>query len=397
MKENALLFLLCLILPLEVYSSQTLLEMKENAIILPPKDSLSIDEKWSFKLKGFVQADLMFNTQKIGSKDGFLASTIVMPQVNNSNSYFSIRQSQLGVSARNLNKMFSAHLEIDLFGNNGTTTPRLRKAYITYGKWLIGQDWSNFSDLEIWPNIFDFAGANAIMGIRQMQLRYTTNITKESQLSLSLENPNASSITFPENSLKWKKKSSIPHFTTAYKYGKFRNYIRIAGILSPIDYERKIDAEDFYTSKTILGGGINLTGAVYLTQLNSLKLQTTYGTGMSTNNIALNNEGYDAVPCISEKGSLQALPFFSTSIAYEHWWNPKWSSVFFYSYVKIGKDRLVPNGMIKKFQNMSLNIVYQPFKNIRTGVETHYGTLHKYGVTKSAEAFRFQLSTTIHF
>ena len=158
--------------------AQTTPGVKDSAVAETKKE-LSRDNQWIFGVKGFVQVDYMFDTQEIGSKDGFLASTIVTPQHNSNSSYFSVRQSQLGMEVKKRDDKFSAYIEIDMFGSNGTTAPRLRKAYITYDKWLLGQDWSTFSDLGIWPNIFDFSGPNAPMSVRQLQLRYTTNLAKK--------------------------------------------------------------------------------------------------------------------------------------------------------------------------------------------------------------------------
>lgn len=398
MKKITLIFVICATMSWRISDAQVIPGVRKDTIANLCKDSLPARNKLVFKVKGFVQADYMLNTQEIGSDDGFLASTIVMPQKNSNSSYFSIRQSQLGLEARRSDNKLSAYVEIDLFGRDDTTAPRLRKAYITYDKWLFGQDWSNFSDLEIWPNIFDFLGANAPMAVRQIQLRYTTELTKKGRLSLSLEDPDAASITLPDNSQKWKKKALIPNFIVAYRYGRDLSYIRIAGILSPISYEMRNDVgTDRYTSKTILGGGVNLTGALYLSKLNSFKLQTAYGKGISTNNGALNKEGYDAILDVSDGNRLRMLPFFSASVAYEHWWNPKWSSVLFYSYVGIGGKSFIPKEMIKNFQNMGVNVTCQPFRKFRIGIEGHYGTLQKYGVEKVAQAFRYQLSTALSF
>ena len=200
----------------------------------------------------------------------------------------------------------------------------------------------------------------------------------------------------PSDSLQWKKKALIPNFVAAYRYGGDRSYIRLAGILSPISYEMRDNVTAPYTTKTIWGGGVNLTGAVYLTQLSSLKLQASYGSGISTNNVALNGEGYDAIPNLYRGNQLRALPFFSTSGAYEHWWNSRWSSVIFYGYARVGGGS-IPDGMIKKLQNAGINIVYQPFSKFRIGIEGHYGMLQKYGIQKYANAFRCQLSTALSF
>lgn len=164
------------------FTTMTLILFQTKAhaqITLADTEPDSSGRKWSAYLKGFVHADAMLDFQKFGAKDGIVAPSIIIPQQNSMSSYFSVRQSQIGLGLKQTDKNgdspVNAYIEIDFYGPNGTTTPRLRHGYLQWKKWLIGQTWSNFTDIRIFPNIFDFNGANGAMFLRSIQLRYTEN------------------------------------------------------------------------------------------------------------------------------------------------------------------------------------------------------------------------------
>nr|WP_199162061.1 DcaP family trimeric outer membrane transporter [Elizabethkingia sp. ASV34] len=353
------------------------------------------NKEWEVKLGGFIQADYMYDTQQMQSKDGFSSPSISLAQNNLKSSYFSVRQSRLRVDIKNIRSTISGIVEIDFFGNNNKTIPRLRQAYVRWGDFMFGQSWSNFSDTDSWGEIFDSTGPNSTMFIRQIQLRYTTKITSKSILSISLEDPNAPSITLPKDSVSWQKKVLLPSLVASYRYGKAKNYIRLAGILSPISYEKSLPDQS-NTSKTILGIGLNLSGAYYFNNLCNLKFQTSYGWGYSTNNITLSKMGYDALPNSSKENILTPLSIFNTMILYEHWWSDYWSSVFYLSYSKIMKQSFIPLSNINNFQNTGVNIIYHPFSTFRIGLECTYGRIENFKNT-SAQAIRYQLSTSFKF
>lgn len=350
----------------------------------------SSGRKWSAYLKGFVHADAMLDFQEVGAKDGIVAPSIIIPQHNSMSSYFSVRQSQVGLGFKqtyqNGDTPVSAYVEIDFYGANGTTAPRLRHGYLQWKKWLIGQTWSNFSDSEIFPNIFDFNGANGAMLNRSIQVRYTEKLSDKETLSFSLEDPGKISMTIPSNHPEWKKKSLIPIVTGMYRYGNARDYAKIGATLSPVNYENR---ESSYT-KIGFGGIVSLRK--YVTNLDDFRLQASYGKGFARNNIVLSGEGYDAV-FDPQRNTAETLSLFNILGIYEHWWSPKWSSVMYYSYSQIGFNPAVINSMMKRFQNAAINFIYQPYKNLRMGVEGNYAMTENFGDMKS-DAFRLQFSAS---
>ncbi len=104
------------------------------------------------------------------------------------------KQSRLRIqSETNLSNgdSLKTHLEGDFYGSGGNETfsnstgLRLRHAYATFGRWTIGQTWTNFMDMVAYPSTVDFYGPVGKSFARQGQIRYTL----PNGLAFSLENP----------------------------------------------------------------------------------------------------------------------------------------------------------------------------------------------------------------
>lgn len=374
------------------------IQAQTDIINLQP-ESLNNDA-WSVYLKGFIQTDVMLDFQDMGYKDGLSAPSIAFPQHNEISSNFSVKQSQIGLGIKQFTSNgavsdLSAYVEIDFFGNNGTTAPRFRMGYVQWKNVLIGQTWSNISDIDIFPNIFDFAGPNGTLFTRTIQVRYTAHLSQKEKLSVSLEDPSGTSILLPTNSTDWKKKAVIPILTAVYRYGNKRDYLKLGGILSPISYEIHHNTSDTQPTHTILGFGGMISGKLYSSSLNNFRFQASYGKGYANSNLVLNGEKYDAVPNI-QNNTMEMLSLVNFVGIYEHWWTPKWSSVVYYSYSRLGRKAIIPDHLIQNFQNASANIIFQPYRKLRLGVEANYGKSENFG-KESAHAFRIQFSTSLSF
>lgn len=373
---------------------------KFSAQIVLTKSKAEDQNEWELYLKGFLQTDYTVDFQDMKSIEGFAAQSITIPQRNIASSNFSVKQSQIGLGIKQKTPKgddnFSAYIEIDLYGPNKTTALRFRQGYIKWNKWLAGQTWSNFSDPEIFPNIFDFIGPDGLLFNRRMQVRYSKKISSKEDISLSLEDPNSPSISLPIDSLNWKKRAVIPTFTAMYRYGDDKDYIKAGALLSPISYDMRYLPDEAYQTKTMLGWGGMISARRYITDKNSFRFQASYGKGYATNNSDLNGEEYDAVPNPANRNILETLTLFNLVGMYEHWWNEQWSSVAYVSYSSVGKKDYVPKDMAKNFQNTGLNIVFQPFKKLRMGVEGNYGRVKIFD-TRQAYAWRIQASTALSF
>lgn len=353
--------------------------------------------EWDLYVKGLIQTDFMLDFQYMKVKNGFIAHSITIPQYNNTSTNFSIKQSQIGLGIKQKKENdLSAYTEIDFYGPNGTTAPRLRHAYLQWNKWLVGQTWSNFSDLEMIPGIFDFVPPNGMVFTRRIQLRYTTPISAKETLSVSMEDPNIPSITLPADSLNWKKRAIIPTFTAIYRYGNEKNYLKAGGILTPISYDTRSTLRDSYKVRTIMGWGALISGKLYLDNSNIISFQSSFGKGFETNNSDLNEEKYDAVPDPNDGNRLKTLQMFNLIGIYEHWWSSKWHSTAFISYSNLGNEHFIPKDMTKSFQHIGMNISFHPYKKMRMGIEGNYGRRQNFA-SQGANAWRIQWSTSVTF
>lgn len=370
-----------------------------------PLDSISQEEKsnlqlldnksWSIDLSGFIQADVIFDNKKLDYINGYFP-TYMESNKTDYNSYISMRQSQLGLGITNHETGIRGFVQIDFIGANNKNDIRLRKLFFTYKNWKIGQDWSNLNDLDTWPNLLDFNGPNAALYARRMQIRYTKEINEKNQFSISLEDPEIPSITVPDGELDWKKKNLFPNVIGAYKYGA-HSYIRAAMVFSPISYEKRNSMDQDLKLNHTLGIGLHATSVIYVDRLSNFKLVAAAGNGTATNVISFQDEGYDAVPDPKNLTHLKKLNFFTTVLAYEHWWNEKWSSVIFYSGSFLGKEKYSSENMLKAVQHYGINTIYQPTSHFRTGFDLTYGYVDRYKIVKREESARLQISAVYSF
>jgi len=375
-------------------------QLKAQDSIQPTIDSIQYhpiknQSSWNISFHGFIQSDVIIDNKKLEYIDGYLPSYMSSNSIDY-NSYFTMRQSQLGLGVGNSDLGINGYVEIDFIGPDNKNQPRLRKLYFTYKNWKIGQDWSNLNDLNSWPNLLDFNGPNAALYKRRMQITYSKKINPNNSFSISLEDPSIPEITLPQNDKQWKKKEILPNLIGAYQYGN-KSYIRAAGVLSPISYHKRNHLSENSKTHTTLGYGINMTSVIYTNKLSNFKLVVSAGKGTASNVISFQDEGYDAIVNPNNPTQLKKLSYFSTVVAYEHWWNKKWSSVAFYSGSFLGNKKYSTESMLKRVQHFGINTVYQPISYFRTGFDLTYGYVDRYQIKNKTEAARLQLSAIFSF
>ncbi|RLA46991.1 MAG: hypothetical protein DRQ97_06670, partial [Gammaproteobacteria bacterium] len=139
-----------------------------------PLDALSVN------IYGFVMADAIYDFKRVDPNwDDTLRVTTIPTQDGaygkDGDAVFGVRQSRLGIKG-NYGEDITFMLESELFGvggDEGQTTPRLRHAWATYKNLGAGQTWSNFMDIDIFPNTIDYWGPTGMVFYRNKQLRYT--------------------------------------------------------------------------------------------------------------------------------------------------------------------------------------------------------------------------------
>ena len=151
--------------------------------------------KHSYKFGGFIKTDVIFSDYDSGSysgagRDFYIPGTIPVAhdgEGNGGESYldFHAKESRINFkSTHNLDNgaklgtFFEMDFQLSGQGNervSNSFSPRVRHAFLTYNKWLVGQTWQTFFNVGALPENLDFVGPaeGALFG-RQPMIRYTS-------------------------------------------------------------------------------------------------------------------------------------------------------------------------------------------------------------------------------
>ncbi|WP_222536076.1 DcaP family trimeric outer membrane transporter [Pedobacter polysacchareus] len=347
------------------------------------------DESIALQIGGFIQTDAIHDFHNNNSPLGFLSSGIDIPNAKKSNTTYSVAASRFNLSGQIPieGKGLKTVLEFDLF--NSSFSPNLRMAYAEYGKVLVGMYWSNFMDVDAYPNTLDYNGPNSMTYGRQVQFRVTLPVSKTTDVVLALEDPE-SFLTLPDES-GFKALKQVPDLTASIQYSKNGSHLRFASVLHPIVYQNTLQERE---SKV----GYGLTASGVLQQpgnKDNFVFQASYGQGISKYINDIGPDNYDGVynPATS---SLEILGVWGLSASYDHWWSDKFSSTAGWGYLNLNNKGVVANQSFKSSNYGILNLIYYPNSFIKGGMEYLYGT-RKNVNGDSANNSRIQLTLQFRF
>ena len=116
--------------------------------------------------------------------------------VDESLEYFDMTAETSRLSFTAKNGGTTGYIEIDFLGDNAdervsnSHRPRIRRAFIKSGNWLMGQEWSTFQNLSAIPESASFlAASDGQIFVRQQMVRWTNG-----PLQIALENPGESRV-----------------------------------------------------------------------------------------------------------------------------------------------------------------------------------------------------------
>ncbi|MBV7532384.1 DcaP family trimeric outer membrane transporter [Chitinophaga sp. sic0106] len=341
---------------------------------------------------GFVQADFIFDFKEPGNAWAFATASIPVNNGSRGNVTFSPRQTRLSIGSESDTKLgkLKTILEFDLYNSDGSLVPHLRHAWGELGRWGGGQYWSAFMDIDAFPNTIDYEGPNAMVFVRQVQLRYTQPLSRKSTLAFSLENP-GNSVRYPIDS-GLSSRTIFPDVVAQFRCNLTSNtHIQLAGLFHPITFDNAADE-----MTTNIGWGVNLTGTIEVSDKSkdNIMFQAAYGQGISRYFNDIGGSGYDAV--VKSQSAIKTIPVLGIYGFYDHWWSDKLSTTFGYSYLKLDNQQWQPVTDFKSTQYGVLNLLYYPSSFVKFGLEYLYGK-HITIDDQSGDNSRLQLSMMYKF
>lgn len=328
------------------------------------------------------------------------------------NTYMSVRQTRLGF--KNYFKTglgeLKTQFEFELFGTGvdaGQTTFRLRHAYAELGKFGVGQYWSPFMDIDVFPNTLEYWGPNAMVFFRNVQIRYMPIQGENTKLTIALERPGASAdqgvysnrVELEDVSLRF----PIPDISAEYRQGGKWGYVELAGILRHIEWKDQSTTSPYDLTGDAWGWGLNLSANIKFGR-DVLRGQVVYGEGIQ-------NYMNDAPVDIGIKNNLSSstqpvvgvpLPLLGVVAFLDHTWSDKFTSSIGYSMLNIDNSDAQADDAFKKGQYAAVNLLYTPVKNVMAGVEFQWGDRQNFkdnfnpSVSKIQVSFKYNFSHTFY-
>ena len=273
-----------------------------------------------------------------------------------------------------------AHTSWDFWGGNGHM--RLRKAYVMTEHWQVGQDWENFGDQNIWPNVLDFDGPPSGIWARVPFVKYFNSFADnkwhyEIALQASMVNhgefPNV--ISPIEHTYQ-----NLPDGVLAIKRKGDWGHVRLSTVYRGINYLENSE------QKKIFGYGASLSGMFGGFGERNFQFQLATGKGISAYIVSFGGSNYDAYPH-QDKG-FETTPSIGGWGSYEHYFTKTIHLNLVYGFTKFelndiadfaikdatNKEIAILDGNASNFHHYFLtNIMWDPYPNFSIGVEFDYG------------------------
>jgi len=317
--------------------------------------------------------------------------------------FFSVRQTRFGVKTLtptalgNLKTIF----EFELFGTGvdaGQTTFRLRHAYGELGHFGVGQTWSAFMDIDVFPNSLEYWGPNGMVFFRNLQARWIP-IQGDSNVVIALERPGASGdggiyanrIELQSISPQFKWPDLTGHARLARSWG----YLQVGGIVRKVAWVDNAGSSSPYNfSGSAVGWGVNVSSNLKFTKKDVAKLSVVYGEGienyMNDAPIDIGAQNNFSNPISPVKGV--RLPVTGVVVFLDHNWSDKFSTATGYSMVNIDNSNAELASDYHQGHYALTNLLYHPVKSVTMGGEFQFGRRVNYKDGFNVNDYKMQFS-----
>jgi len=285
-----------------------------------------------------------------------------------------------GVFVQKNGKDIIAVVEFDFWGGNGHM--RLRKAYVETEHWQIGQNWNNFGDEVLWPNIMEWEGPPSGIWTRTPHIKYFNTFHNEKwKYEFSLEAPKIDYTSLGELEPHVEKAFQVtPDLTAALKNKHDWGHIRLSTILRNIRYKLDGEIDNF------IGYGAALSGIYKTERKNNFQFQLVGGKGITAYLTSVAGLGFDGFPTIYQ--DIEATPSIGGWMSYEYFFTPKFHTNIVFGYTKYGfpdMERFILANDIISIDTIYtgdyyythsygiFNLMYEPFERMTIGLELDYG------------------------
>ncbi|WP_439183523.1 DcaP family trimeric outer membrane transporter [Carboxylicivirga taeanensis] len=326
------------------------------------------------KFGGYFRLDAIYDFTGAGTRNQLLIGQIPVkgsPEAN-AGPFFNmhVRETRFNFDIRrttDLGRSLKFFIEFDFFDESlGSGQPRLRHAFVKYGNLLIGQTWTNLSDLRVFPFIMDFSSGDALFGGRSVQVRWEQDFKKHWQYGLSLEMPVIDGIYNPDN-----QPGEIMPILPVFS-GRLSNN-RDNGMLM---FGAQIEQLRWYGRKqgpnaTALSWGVTLNGRQLLTDKFFVTWHASYNRGMASQVIIFTGSAQGAV--LTPSGDLHMDDGVTLAIGGGYQLSKAFSANLAFAHFNRGRLDFRPDDTMKNGLLGHANIIWNIDGRAMTGFEFAWG------------------------
>jgi len=345
------------------------------------------------RFTGFIQLAVLHDFQDAGFPyEWFVPALISVPTLKQPNTQFDVRASRVAFETRTNTKKagsVKSMIEFDFYGNLANPLKdtdlnlRLRQAYVSWVgpktkfAFTLGQAWTTFVDLEVWPEILDMQGPNAMTGARQGLVRGSYAFNDNLIFALSIEQP----ATLVQNGIGLR---DLPDLASKLNWRGDWGHLQVAGIARQLLAESTegTGRDAAFGYGLIFSGGIKVPGTLRdnspvdnlgtRQDLIQFQLQGGSGIGRYINDLTTNLTPEDAVYQDDDQ-TLNPIPEFGWFVAYHHWWADYLRSQIVYSVVNVNNLSIEGDNALHITTFALVNLAYTLFERMDICVEYLYG------------------------
>lgn len=249
-------------------------------------------------------------------------------------------------------------------------TPTLRRAFLTYDRFLIGQEWTTFQNPALLPESTDFVGPlEGTVFVRQMIAQYRQPLGRGLDLYLALENPQTETVITTNAALADNDQDRIPDLVAKLAYKKPGFDLHLAGLV------RQLSVHDGGSGDDALGWGLSAGGkfAFGPDGRHDIRISGTYGNGIGRY-LGL---GYapDAVFDRNVLGNrLLNVDNIAGVAALKLGWTSNLRSTFAagYQHADYPEGIAIPGLANVSAYSLAANLFWSPVKNLDIGIEVRH-------------------------
>ena len=315
----------------------------------------------SLRIYGYAEGHVIHDLKASGSSDNFTDPTFQALDgsgAQNGRTKLTAQTSRFGfeTSTPTSAGTFNTKIEADFYGYSAGNRNRLRlrQAYGEYSGWLIGQTWSTFMDLDDLPETVDFNGPIGAPFSRRMMVRYTYGDAKAGyKFSVAAEDPEDQ---FGGGSANERLPQFVARFDKSFDWGA----VNIRGLL----HEKRSLTE------TKRGWGFGVGGSYKITDKDILMGQYTRVDGDVDQLYGSNGYSIDTTAGSPTLGAITFDKNQGIVFGYAKTFSDQLRGTVVFGMNKGKTSAAVDN---KRLQQLFVNMIYSPFKNVELGAEYIYG------------------------